>query len=89
MADLDLIPLPHVGRELVAGGFASHSPGYDRLYKGAVNALFPAEQVVSNRWSVRRVDLPKVAAAFRLTPDTKASDPVVRHRHEAVSASAF
>lgn len=76
MPDSDLIPLTHLGRELVAHGFAPHSPGYDRLYKGAVNALFPAEQLVSNRWSVRRSDLPKVAAAFGLMPSPKASKPV-------------
>jgi len=86
MVDLDLIPLTHVGRELVAGGFTPHSPGYDRLYKGALNGAFPAEQVVSNRWSVRRSDLPKVAAAFGVAAATKARDPIVRHR-KAVSSS--
>ncbi len=84
MVDLDLIPLTHVGRELVAGGFAPHSPGYDRLYKGAVNALFPAEQVVSNRWSVRRGDLLKVAAAFGLAPcSTPARAPRAAVEHAA------
>ncbi len=68
MPDPDLIPLTHLGRELVAGGFAAQSPGYDRLYRGALNGTFPAEQVVSNRWSVRRGDLPAVAAAFGLAP---------------------
>lgn len=71
MPDQDLIPLTHLGRELVASGFAVQSPSYDRLYRGALNASFPAEQVVSNRWSVRRGDLPKVAAAFGLTPASK------------------
>lgn len=64
MSDEDRIPLMHVSRALIAGGFVAQAPGYDRLYKGAINGLFPADQVMSNRWSVRRGDLPKVAAAF-------------------------
>ena len=70
MPDQDLIPLTHLGRELIAGGFAAQSPGYDRLYKAALNGTYPAEQVVSNRWSVRRGDLLKVAAAFGLAPSS-------------------
>ena len=61
---------------------SSCSPAnYDRLYKGALNGLFPAEQVVSNRWSVRRSDLPQVATAFGLAPSSsaQASRAVVEH----------
>ncbi len=83
MSDEDRIPLLHVNRELTAGGFAAQSPGYDRLYKGAINGLFPAEQVVSNRWSIRRGDLPKVAAAFGLAPISQA-----RAQHAAVEHAA-
>lgn len=82
MPDQDMIPLTHLGRALVAGGFAAQSPGYDRLYRGALNGTFPAEQVVSNRWSVRRDDLPKVAAAFGLAPAAelaRAARAVVEH----------
>ncbi len=75
MSYQDTIPLTHLGRELVAGGFATQSPGYDRLYKGAVNGTFPAEQMVSNRWTVRRIDLPKVAAAFGFASAVKAGQP--------------
>ena len=78
MPDHDLIPLTHLGRELVAGGFVAQPPSYDRLYRGALNAAFPCEQVVSNRWSVRRGDLPKVAAAFGLAP-IRANRAAVEH----------
>ncbi len=81
MSDEDRIPLLHVNRELISGGFAARSPGYDRLYKGAINGLFPAEQVVSNRWSVRRGDLPKVAAAFGLAPISQAPAPRAAVEH--------
>ncbi len=73
MSDEDRIPLLHVNRELIAGGFAAQAPGYDRLYKGAINGLFPADQSVNGRWSIRRSDLPKVVAAFRLAPTSPAS----------------
>ncbi len=78
MSDEDRIPLLRVIRELIAIGWAAQPLGYDRLYKGAINGLFPAEQLVSNRWSVRRGDLPKVAAAFGLVP-TRADRAAVEH----------
>ena len=85
MSDEDRIPLLHVNRELVASGFAAQAPGYDRLYKGAINGLFPADQMVSNRWSIRRGDLPKVAAAFGLA---KASAPARASRVAVEHATA-
>jgi len=72
MSDEDRVPLLRVLRALADLGFSTQCLSYDRAYKGAINGLFPAEQVVSNRWSVRRGDLPKVAAAFGLAPISQA-----------------
>ncbi len=75
MPDPDLIQLPLLARELVAGGFSTKPVDYHRLYHGALSGRFPAEQVTSNRWSVRRADLPKVATALGLMPEGKAEKP--------------
>jgi len=53
-----------------------------------INGLFPAEQVVSNRWSIRCGDLPKVAAAFGLAPAAKASKPTRAPRAAVEHAAA-
>ena len=87
MPDQDLIALPHLARELVASGFSSRPVAYDRLYRGVLSGLFPAEQVTSNRWSVRRSDLPKVAAAFGLAK-ASAPNPTVRAPRAAVEHAA-
>ncbi len=81
MSDEDRVPLLRVKSEVAELGFVVQSLNYDRLYKGALNGLFPAEQVVSNRWSVRRSDLPQVATAFGLAPSSsaQASRAVVEH----------
>lgn len=68
MPDHDLIQLPHLARELVAGGFSARPVEYHRLYRGVLSGLFPAKQVTTNRWSVRRADLPAVASALGLMP---------------------
>ena len=88
MSNHDLITLPHLARELVAGGFSSQPVAYNRLYRGVLSGLFPAEQVVSNRWSVRRADLPKVAAAFGFMPTAKVNKPVRAARAAVEHATA-
>jgi hypothetical protein len=81
--DRDSIPLRHVNGWLVDSGFATQGPGYDRIYKAALNGLFPAEQSMNGRWSVRRSNLPLVAAAFNLTPISAASAPRAAVEHAA------
>lgn len=83
MSDEDRVPLLRVRPELAELGFPTQSLSYERTYKGAINGLFPAEQVVSNRWSVRRGDLPKVAAAFGLAPVSQAHAPRAAVEHAA------
>lgn len=76
MSDEDRVPLLRVMLALANLGYDIKALSYDRLYKGAINGSFDADQVVSNRWSVRRDDLPRVAAAFGLVSVVKASKPV-------------
>lgn len=73
MPDHDWILLPQLARELVDGGFSTEPVDYNRLYRGALSAEFPAEQVTSNRWGIRRGNLPKVAAALRLVQASRPS----------------
>lgn len=75
--DRDSIPLRQVNSWLIDSGFAAPGPGYDRIYKGVLNGLFPAEQSVNGRWSIRRGDLPKVAAWFGMIPLSAAGAPRV------------
>ncbi len=67
MPDLDTIRLTHLARELVTCDLVDRPPAYDRLYRGVLSGLFPAEQSDGGRWSVRRSDLPLVASALGLS----------------------
>lgn len=60
----DRTPLTYVPRKIRALGYAP--PTYPQVYRAALNGSIPAEQVVTNRWSVRDVDLPKVITALGL-----------------------
>ncbi|MGI4941318.1 MAG: hypothetical protein ACRYHQ_12300 [Janthinobacterium lividum] len=71
--DRDSIPLRQVNGWLIDSGFAAPGPGYDRIYKGVLNGLFPGVQSANGRWSIRRNDLPKVAAWFGTDPTSAAS----------------
>ena len=66
MSDVDSIRLTHLAPELVRSGLAERPPSYQRLYKGVLSGMFPAEQSDVGRWSVRRGDLPLVASALGL-----------------------
>lgn len=75
MNDNDRIALLQVNRELMAHGYVSQvaqAPGYARLYRAAIDGAIPAEQI-GRSWSIRRGDLPKVAAVFGLVPASVAS----------------
>ena len=75
MNDNDRIALLQVNRELMARGYvaqAAQAPGYARLYRAVIDGAIPAEQI-GRSWSIRRGDLPLVAAAFGLVPPSAAS----------------
>ena len=77
MFDDENLSILQVNPELIAGGYvaqAAQAPGYDRIYRAAINGLFPTTRV-GRRLSVCRSDLPKVAAAFGLAPTSAASAP--------------
>ena len=85
LSDDDRIALLHVNRELMACGYAAQvaqAPGYARLYRAVIDGVIPAEQIGRN-WSIRRGDLPKVAAAFNLAPPSAASAPRAAVEHAA------
>jgi hypothetical protein len=69
--DNDLVPLPHVSRALLAGGFTDQPADYTRLYRGVLSSRIPAELMTSNRWGVRPSNFPKVVEALGLAPSTE------------------
>ena len=79
MSDLDTIRLTHLANELRRCGLVEHPPAYDRLYRGVLSGLFPAEQSDGGRWSVRRSDLPLVANALGLARGSAGTARVPEH----------
>lgn len=77
MFDNDDIFLLDVNPELAAAGFVTHAaqaPGYGRVYRAAIDGRFPTTRT-GRRLSIRRADLPLVAAVFGLVPTSAASAP--------------
>ena len=72
LAGTDRIGAPQLARALIAGGYTDQPVGYGPIYRGILSGAIPAEQVNSNRWTVSRADLPKVAAALGLRPQVVA-----------------
>lgn len=75
LSDDDRLALLQVNRELMARGYvaqAARAPGYARLYRAVIDGAIPAEQI-GKSWSIRRGDLPLVAAVFGLVPTSTAS----------------
>jgi hypothetical protein len=64
--ETDRIGAPQLARALIADGWADRPVPYGAIYRGILSGAIPAEQVSSNRWTVSRADLPKVAAALGL-----------------------
>ena len=81
------IPLSGIPRALIAAGFTSGPIGYNRLYRLIVSGAVPAQQTMTNRWSVQSSDLPLVASALGLTPVVLAQPPEGCAPHAANSAA--
>lgn len=81
------IPLSGIARALIAAGFTTRPIDYNRLYRLIVSGAVPAQQTVSNRWSVHPADLPLVAAALGLTSAGSAPSPEVRAPRATASAA--
>lgn len=79
----DWIRLTHLARALVADGFTDKPVDYARIYRAVLSGAIPAEQVITNRWSIRRADLPVVASALGLMPAAKVEKPGRAHRAAA------
>ena len=62
------IPLSGIARALIAAGFTTRPIDYNRLYRLIVSGAVPAQQTMTNRWSVQGSDLPLVASALGLAP---------------------
>ena len=60
------IPLSGIPRALIAAGFTDRPVGYNRLYRLIVSGAIPAQQTMTNRWSVQSRDLPFVASVLGL-----------------------
>lgn len=60
----DRLPLTRAPRELANAGYPPVP--YGRLYYSAVNAVIPAEQSITGRWTISRSDLDAVARALGL-----------------------
>ena len=69
----DLVPLSHVGRELVKSGLSSSPVPYGAIWRGVTSGAIPTEPTVGNREGVRRRNLPIVAKALRLTRESAAA----------------
>lgn len=68
MRDLNVetVPLTHVVFALIALGYRCDALTYPHVYRAVLSGQIPAEQRTTNRWSVRRADLPKVAEVLSL-----------------------
>ena len=57
----DLIPLPDAPRELNRLGARVT---YQQIYKAVLDGRVPAERGSTNRWRIRKADLPEIAREF-------------------------
>jgi hypothetical protein len=78
-ADIDLIPLPRVPRELAALTGANQGPGYRRCYTAALDGAIPTE-MRNGRHFVRRTDLPQIARALGLSVPPSAPAGTAKRR---------